>query len=124
MKENVTNIEKMSEENKLKRRKYIHDRINKQKEINIKILVKEYKKVNIKTFLKKANKDIVNTWKNTKKKKKFHNILKKIKLNDELKCVGVNVVTNLIKDEIDQFLDVEVYAADAEFEEDRVIAFR
>ena len=61
MKENVTNIEKMSEENKLKRRKYINDRINKQKEINIKIFVKEYKKVNIKTFLKKANKDIVNT---------------------------------------------------------------
>ena len=59
-----------------------------------------------------------------KKKRKSHNILKRIKLNDELKCVGVNVVTNLIKDEIDQFLDAEVYAADTESEEDRVIAFR
>lgn len=51
-------------------------------------------------------------------------MLKRIKWNDELKNVGVNVVTNLIKDEIDQFLDVEVYTADAEFEEDRVIGFR
>ena len=55
--------------------------------------------------------------------------MKKIKENDELKTVEVNVVTNFIKDEVESLSDAEVYTDDDDdddddFEEDRVIGFR
>ena len=58
------------------------------------------------------------------KKTQSNNVLKRIKVNDELKCVKVNVVTNIIKDEIEHFSDVEAYTDDDEFKEGRVIGFR
>ena len=58
------------------------------------------------------------------RKTQSNNVLKRIKVNDELKCVKVNVVTNIIKDEIEHFSHVEAYTDDDEFKESRVIGFR
>ena len=52
------------------------------------------------------------------RKNQFNNVLKKIKDNNELKSIGVNVVTNFIKDEVKSFSNADVYTDDGDSEEE------
>ena len=63
------------------------------------------------------------------RKNQYNNLLKKLKENDELKSVEVNLVTNFIKDKVESSSDAEVYIDDDydydddDSEEDRTIEF-
>ena len=63
------------------------------------------------------------------RKNQYNNLLKKLKENDELKSVEVNLVTNFIKDKVESSSDAEVYTDDDydydddDSEEDRIIGF-
>ena len=59
-----------------------------------------------------------NTWKN--KKNQSNNGLKKIKENDELKRVEVDVIPNFIKDEVEIYSVAEVYTDDDKAEGDSI----
>ena len=63
------------------------------------------------------------------RKNQHNNLLKKLKENDKLKSVEVNLVTNFIKDKVESSSDAEVYTDDNydydddDSEEDRIIGF-
>ena len=63
------------------------------------------------------------------RKNQYNNLLKKLKENDELKSVEVNLVTNFIKDKVESSSVAEVYTDDDydydddDSEEDRTIEF-
>ena len=46
------------------------------------------------------------------RKIRFNKVLKKLKENNELKSVEVDVVTSLIKDEVEGFFYAEIYTDD------------
>ena len=73
------------------------------------------KKICVKRTNKKKRK---NTWKN--KKNQSNNGLKKIKENDELKRVEVDVIPNFIKDEVEIYSVAEVYTDDDKAEGDSI----
>ena len=52
------------------------------------------------------------------RKNQYNNALKKLKENDGLKGVDVDVVINFIKDIIDIFYDAEVYTDDDDDDDD------
>ena len=62
-----------------------------------------------------------------KKQKKYYsnNVLRKIKENNELKNVEVDLLTTFIKGEVERFSDAEVYNDDVyDSEKDKVTVFR
>ena len=91
-------------------------------------LLKE-KKIKIKEYGKQYRQEMSEKHKQKKKKiwkdkEKIVPTMKKIKENNELKSVEVDVLTPFIKDEVESFPTAEVYTDDNDYEEDRVVGCR
>ena len=89
----------------------------------------EEKRIKIKEYGKQYRQDMSEKDKQAKKKKwkdteKIVPTIKKIKENNELKRVEVDVLTPFIKHEVESFPAAEVYTDDNDYEEDRVLGFR